>query len=78
MQTSTFRTFYEALPDDQARSDFRNKFLSRTRLSYPTFDNYKKVDLLKKIPFLYAEKIREIAKEEFPDLALMLEEKQVA
>ena len=73
MQTSTFRTFFYKIKSKEDRSIFRKEFLSRSGLSYPSFDNYKKLPD-KKIMFVFAQIIKDIAAEQQPTLVHLLDE----
>lgn len=75
MKTKTFRNFYSALDTIEDKRLFRFTFLTETKISSSSFDNYKKVDLLKSIPYLYAQKIIDIANRLFPVHTHLLNEK---
>jgi len=72
MKTENFRNFYESLETIKNKRIFRSAFLIETKISSSSFDNYKKVDFIKKIPYLYAQKMIEIANKLFPELAHLL------
>ena len=60
MDPKLFKQFYEAIPSKSEKNKFREFFLAETKLSYPTFHAYKGNNK-KVIPFMAAEKIKELA-----------------
>ena len=76
MQTETFRTFYNAIEKPEEKKLFKKMFLNETKLSDSSFENYKKISILKEIRFMYSEKIIELANKLFPKLVHLLIENQ--
>ena len=72
METTTFRTFYYSLETLDEKRAFRHSFLTKTKLSASSFDNYKKVDFLKHIPYVYARILIEVANELCPKFSHLL------
>jgi len=72
MKTSHFKKFYKALPSYDDKKKFKDRFIDETKVSYPTFYNYQS-EVTPVIPYLYAEKIRQLAKELYPELAYLLD-----
>ena len=77
MRPQTFKSFYDAIGTPAKRSEFKRLFLKQTERSASSFDNYKKVGILKEIPYMYANKIKELANILFPDISHLLNESEV-
>ena len=67
MQTKDLRLFYFSLPSIKAKDAFKAEFFNKTKLAYPTFYSYLN-NAVRKIPFVYAEILKEIAIEQKPEL----------
>ena len=70
MDALILKKFYDSLESNLDRKIFKKRFYKETKLSYPTFYNYT-LGITTEVPHLCAEKIKEIAKELYPEEAVV-------